>query len=99
MLKELLEMIRKMILTRRNMFFAASYDYLPQPLGKEEEDRLILLMHNGDEDAKKALIEHNIRLVVYIARRYDSGSSSEDLISIGTIGLIKAINTFDSSKK
>jgi len=75
-------------------------DILPPPLSKTEERKAIEALERGDEQAKKRLIEHNLRLVVYIARRFENtGVGLEDLISIGTIGLIKAINTFISDKK
>jgi RNA polymerase sporulation-specific sigma factor len=75
-------------------------DVLPPPLSKNEEQKAIEALENGDEAAKRTLIEHNLRLVVYIARRFENtGVGLEDLISIGTIGLIKAINTFISEKK
>jgi len=99
MLKKLIIRIKTLFAPRENIFFVASYDYLPLPLEKDEEDRLIKLMRSGDPDAKNALIEHNLRLVVYIARRYEASASQEDMVSIGTIGLIKAVNTFDAEKK
>lgn len=75
-------------------------DVLPPPLSKSEERKAIDALENGDELAKQTLIEHNLRLVVYIARRFENtGVGLEDLISIGTIGLIKAISTFKSDKK
>ncbi len=76
-------------------------DVLPEPLGREEERGLLWKMEKEqDEQAKRKLIEHNLRLVVYIAKKFDNtGVGVEDLISIGTIGLIKAINTFHSEKK
>ena len=75
-------------------------DVLPPPLPKSEERKAIDALERGDEIAKQKLIEHNLRLVVYIARRFENtGVGLEDLISIGTIGLIKAINTFQSDKK
>lgn len=74
-------------------------DVLPPPLSKEQEEQAISALESGDNDAKKLLIEHNLRLVVYIARRFENtGVGLEDLISIGTIGLIKAVNTFNSGK-
>ncbi|MGN1001838.1 MAG: RNA polymerase sporulation sigma factor SigE [Oscillospiraceae bacterium] len=74
-------------------------DTLPPPLGPEEEKAAIAALCAGDEGAKKALIEHNLRLVVYIARRFENtGVGLEDLISIGTIGLIKAVSTFRQDK-
>lgn len=72
---------------------------LPPPLSKEEELACSARAENGDEAARRTLIEHNLRLVVYIAKKFDNtGISIEDLISIGTIGLIKAVNTFRSDK-
>ena len=73
---------------------------LPAPFTQEEERMWIERLTEHDEAAKNALIEHNLRLVVYIARKFENtGVGIEDLISIGTIGLIKAVNTFDASKK
>ena len=81
------------------IFYIGGSDVLPPPLSHEEEERAVSAMESGDEDAKKLLVEHNLRLVVYISRRFENtGLNLEDLISIGTIGLIKAINTFKSSK-
>lgn len=73
---------------------------MPAPLLPERESQLInMLGEEGDDEAKSALIEHNLRLVVYIAKKFDNtGVGVEDLISIGTIGLIKAINTFNPQK-
>ena len=80
---------------RRSIFYIGGTDVLPPPLkGKEEQDALEAL-ERGSEDAKQTLIEHNLRLVVFIARRFENtGINLEDLISIGTIGLIKAIGTY-----
>jgi len=81
------------------LFYIGGSDSLPPPMNREEEAQYIRLLSEGSEDAKKALIERNLRLVVYIARRFENtGINIEDLISIGTIGLIKAINTYDSAK-
>ena len=72
---------------------------LPPPLTPEEEKDLLARMADGDPAARDALITHNLRLVVYLAKKYEgSGVPSEDMVSIGTIGLIKAINTFDPAK-
>ncbi len=72
---------------------------LPAPLPKEEEQRIFDLIDSGDNSAREPLITHNLRLVVYIARKFESsGAGIEDLISIGTIGLIKAVNTFCPSR-
>ncbi len=84
---------------RETIFYIGGSEVLPPPLkGKEEQDSLEAL-ENGDEAAKQRLIEHNLRLVVYIARRFDNtGVNLEDLISIGTIGLIKGISTYRRDK-
>ena len=72
---------------------------LPQALSQEEEQELILKLSQGDENAKNELIEHNLRLVVYIAKRFDNiGTDLEDLISVGAIGLIKAVQSFNVEK-
>lgn len=74
-------------------------DTLPQPLSREREAELIARMGRGDFAVRQTLIEHNLRLVVYLARRFENtGINMEDLISIGTIGLIKGINTFRADK-
>lgn len=79
------------------ILYIGGQDVLPSPLSKDEED--VLLEHIMEDDAKSRLIEHNLRLVVYIARKFENtGINVEDLISIGTIGLIKAINTFKPDK-
>lgn len=75
-------------------------DTFPPPLSKEEEQEVFAQLHAGSTEARETLIVHNLRLVVYIAKKFESsGLGLEDLISIGTIGLIKAINTFDPDKK
>jgi len=75
-------------------------DSLPPPLTREEESELFERIHAEPNTVRKTLIEHNLRLVVYIARKFENtGVGIEDLISIGTIGLIKAVNTFDPAKK
>ena len=77
------------------VFYIGGSDSLPPPLDREEEARLIERMDAGETEVRQTLIEHNLRLVVYIARRFENtGVNLEDLISIGTIGLIKAVNTF-----
>ena len=86
------------LLRPEGVHYIGGSDTLPTPLTKEREAELLARM--DDEDARKELIEHNLRLVVYIARRFENtGINIEDLISIGTIGLIKAVNTFNSGKK
>ena len=75
-------------------------DSLPAPLSREEDSALFARMKTEEETVRRTLIEHNLRLVVYIARKFENtGVGIEDLISIGTIGLIKAVNTFDPDKK
>lgn len=82
------------------VFYIGGSDVLPPPLKAEEEAQCIAALMEGDPAAKQTLIEHNLRLVVYIARRFENtGVGIEDLISIGTIGLIKAVNTFKADKK
>lgn len=82
-----------------SIFYIGGSDVLPPPLRQEEEQQLLQRLGQGDEAAKQKLIEHNLRLVVYIARRFENtGINLEDLISIGTIGLIKAVGTFKTDK-
>ena len=84
---------------RRELFYIGGSDILPPPLPRLEEAQAIAALTAGDPEAKRLLIEHNLRLVVYIARRFESaGVGMEDLISIGTIGLIKAVETYDREK-
>ena len=81
------------------LMYIGGSDVLPAPLNREEESQLIQRLAQGDQSASGPLIEHNLRLGVYIARRFENtGINIEDLISIGTIGLIKAINTFRADK-
>ena len=81
------------------LYYIGGSDTLPPPLETEEEERVIEKLRNGDQGVKNTLIERNLRLVVYIARKFENtGIYVEDLISIGTIGLIKAINTFNPNK-
>lgn len=81
------------------VMYIGGSDVLPPPLKRDEEGELIARLAQGDEGAKSRLIEHNLRLVVYIARRFENtGVNIEDLISIGTIGLIKAVGTYNPEK-
>ena len=81
------------------VFYIGGSDTLPPPLERAVEEKAVAALDEGDEDARKLLIEHNLRLVVYIARRFENtGINLEDLISIGTIGLIKAIGTYRRDK-
>ena len=85
------------LLPDEGIHYIGGSDTLPPPLTREEEAALLERLE--DEDARKALIEHNLRLVVYIARRFENtGVGIEDLISIGTIGLIKAVGTYRTDK-
>ncbi len=105
MLKRLEEWLRRqyLLLLRkrsRGLYYIHSGETLPPPFAAEEEQEWIKRLMTGEQEAKNALIEHNLRLVVYIARKFENtGVGIEDLISIGTIGLIKVVNTFDASKK
>lgn len=91
--------LERRLLPEKSLFYIGGSDILPAPLDKAEEEKAIIAMESGDESAKKLLTEHNLRLVVYISRRFENtGVNLEDLISIGTIGLIKSINTFRSDK-
>ncbi|GAB6149784.1 MULTISPECIES: RNA polymerase sporulation sigma factor SigE [Clostridium] len=84
----------------KRVYFIGGNDALPPPLSKEEEENLVNKIRAGDDSVRTILIERNLRLVVYIARKFEnSGILVEDLISVGTIGLIKAVNTFDPEKK
>ena len=98
MIEKLMEWLRNAKPVPKIMYIGGS-DVLPPPLEREEERTAIEAMVGGDAAAKSLLIEHNLRLVVYISRRFEStGINLEDLISIGTIGLIKAINTYRPEK-
>ena len=93
-----LSAIRKLLLRlqrKTKILYIGGSDILPPPLDREAETETLARLEAGDRSARQELIEHNLRLVVFIARRYEStGVNIEDLISIGTIGLIKGINTF-----
>lgn len=86
-------------LQRGRSFYINGTESLPPPLSREQESDLMFRLAQGETDVRQDLIEHNIRLVVYIARKFENtGINLEDLISIGTIGLIKAVNTFQPAK-
>lgn len=92
--------LKKLGLFRRELYYVGGSEALPPPLKKEEEEELIERLTKGDESIRDILIERNLRLVVYIARKFENtGVCVEDLISVGTIGLIKAVNTFNPEKK
>lgn len=81
------------------IYYVGGSDTLPPPLTRDEEAAVLAELSEGSDSARRTLIEHNLRLVVYIARRFENtGINLEDLTSIGTIGLIKAINTFNAEK-
>ncbi|MGN0680497.1 MAG: RNA polymerase sporulation sigma factor SigE [Candidatus Fimisoma sp.] len=94
------ERVRKAVRRRSgDLFYIGGSDILPPPLDKEEERRLLEEYAAGSSEARNLLIERNLRLVVYIAKKFENaGVNVEDLISIGTIGLIKAVNTFKPEK-
>ncbi len=96
MLKKIIAFIRSLF---GSLYYVGSVDKLPEPLTKEEELRLVLLAENGDAMARDKLIEHNLRLVVFLAKKYENTKVDlEDLVSIGTIGLIKGVNTYNHTK-
>lgn len=98
-IESFVRLIRDVLGLSEELFYINGPQTLPPPLSHEEEGEL-LARAASDNEAKKRLIEHNLRLVAYIARKFESTSVGiEDLISIGTIGLIKAINTFKSDKQ
>lgn len=99
MLKKIILFLKQLLLEENNMFFIGSSDKLPEPLSKEEELEFVLKSMEGDILAREKLIEHNIRLVVFLAKKYENTNIDlEDLVSIGTIGLIKGINTYKTDK-
>ncbi len=92
-------LIRIGLLAEENVYYIGGADVLPPPLKGQEELDVLMALEQGSEQAKQQLIEHNLRLVVYIARRFENtGVNLEDLISIGTIGLIKGIGTYRLDK-
>lgn len=93
-------LVRIGVLQVGQIYYIGGSDVLPPPLKGMEEQTALEALERGEEQAKQTLVEHNLRLVVYIARRFENtGIHLEDLISIGTIGLIKAINTYRLDKK
>lgn len=92
--------VRLGLLQPAKVMYVGGSDVLPPPLPGPQEQQLLLRLAQGDHTARQCLIEHNLRLVVYIARRFENtGVNLEDLVSIGTIGLIKAVGTFRADKK
>lgn len=99
MLKEIINKIINIFIDSVNVFFVGSADKLPEPLTKDEELYYVEKSMNGDENARNKLIEHNLRLVVFLSKKYENtGIDLEDLVSIGTIGLIKGVNTYKLDK-
>lgn len=96
---KIFELIKKLFVDEDKIYFLGSTDILPPPLSKEEEESLVVKSNNGDEEARNKLIEHNLRLVVFLAKKYDNAKENlEDIVSIGTIGLIKGVNTYKLDK-
>ena len=95
----MLKLLKRIIARLNYLFFVGSTDILPEPLSKEEEERYVNMFLNGDMTARDKLIEHNLRLVVFLAKKYENTKIDlEDLVSIGTIGLIKGVNTYQNDK-
>lgn len=98
-IKEFLTGLLRKFVIRKPVFYIGGSEALPPPLSEDEEDGLLIRLGNKDYTVKSILIERNLRLVVYIARKFENtGVGVEDLVSIGTIGLIKAINTFNPGR-
>ena len=98
-MKKLLKFIKKLFIKVESVFYVGATDILKEPLTGEQEEYYIKKKEEGDLKAKEKLIEHNLRLVVFLAKKYENtGVDLEDLVSIGNIGLIKGINTFSSDK-
>ena len=99
MFSDLLQQLLLALLPNEPVYYIGGSEVLPPPLSREEETAALTALCAGDKSAERTLIEHNLRLVVYIARRFENtGVGLEDLISIGTIGLIKAVGTFRADK-
>jgi len=95
----ILKLIKRSVYAGASLHYIGGSDVLPSPLKGKEEQEALEALERGDEYAKRRLVEHNLRLVVYIARRFEGSSTNiEDLISIGTIGLIKAVGTYRMEK-
>lgn len=99
-MKKIISLIKRLFKKISHVFFVGASDVLPEPLSKEEELKYVEeFQKNGSVDAKNKLIEHNLRLVVYLSKKYENTKIDlEDLVSIGTIGLIKGINTYKPGK-
>ena len=98
MIKKLIYLVKRFF-EHDSIFFIGSADKLPAPLSKEDELRYVNLSMDGDKKARSKLIEHNLRLVVFLAKKYENtGVDLEDLVSIGSVGLIKGVNTYKPGK-
>jgi RNA polymerase sporulation-specific sigma factor len=98
-LRIILRISRLISIFRRGVYFITGTEVLPPPMDTEEESRAIEGLKNKEKWAKKELIERNLRLVVYIAKKFENTNANiEDMVSLGSIGLIKAVNTFDTDK-
>lgn len=96
---KIIKYLKKLFYRVSSIFYVGATDILPEPLSREDEEYYIKLKEEGNVEAKEKLIEHNLRLVVFLAKKYENtGVDLEDLVSIGSIGLIKGINTFSSDK-
>lgn len=99
MIQKILQFLKNFFRKKAGLFFVGSNDKLPEPLSKEEEIECVLKSQDGDIVARSKLIEHNLRLVVFLSKKYENtGIDIEDLVSIGTIGLIKGVNTYRLDK-
>ena len=93
------KLLRSLLRRLNYLFYVGSTDVLPEPLSKEEEEKYVSLFLKGDTKARDKLSEHNLRLVVFLAKKYENTKIDlEDLVSIGTIGLIKGVNTYQNDK-
>ncbi len=98
-MKKIINIIFKILKKNNYIFYLGSTDILPPPLSKEEEISYVERSMKGDKKARNILIEHNLRLVVFLAKKYENTKIDlEDLVSIGTIGLIKGVNTYKLDK-
>lgn len=98
-MKRILALLRRLFRRYNSSFYLGSTDTLPPPLERDDEDYYVRLAVDGDLEARNKLIEHNLRLVVFLAKKYENTKIDlEDLVSIGTIGLIKGVNTYRMDK-